>query len=189
MREMDNEKVVLEGYALKFNKRSENLGFFDEILQENCLNETDMSNVVALYNHDQNYPLARSTVSEGIGSLTLERDNIGLKFIIEPTKTSYVNDLMQNMRAGVVNQCSFAFTIADNGDLWEYDKEHDLYHRTITNIDKLYDVSIVTTPAYADTEAVVGSRALEKVKELKHERLAKEKAKRSLFLELELMEG
>lgn len=65
-----------------------------------------MSNVVALINHDPNYPLARNTVREGPGHLELTVDDTGLRFSLIPTDTAYAKDLMTNMAAGVVNQCS-----------------------------------------------------------------------------------
>ena len=65
----DGKTIILEGYALKFGKRSEDFGGVDEILERGCLDKTDMSNVVALINHDPNYPLARNTVREGPGHL------------------------------------------------------------------------------------------------------------------------
>ena len=163
LREIDDgaggKRRVFEGYALKFNKRSEDLGGFDEVLRENCLDGADMSNVVALYNHDASYPLARSTVPSGEGSLQLTVDGIGLRFTLTPTETSYAADLERNMRAGVVNQCSFAFTVADDGQAWTYERDIDTYHREVTKIARLWDVSIVTTPAYPDTEAVASERA------------------------------
>lgn len=156
----------LVGYALKFNRDSDVLGYwtpFIERINPHALDSADMSNVVALFNHDVNMPLARNTIQSGIGSLTLETDAIGLKFDFTPTDTSYSRDLIANMKAGVVNQCSFAFTVADNDQAEEivYDDQNGIYRRTINQIEKLYDVSVVTTPAYPDTEAVVGSRKLE----------------------------
>lgn len=102
----DGKTIILEGYALKFGKRSEDFGGVDEILERGCLDKTDMSNVVALINHDPNYPLARNTVREGPGHLSLSVDDTGLRFSLIPTDTAYAKDLMTNMAAGVVNQCS-----------------------------------------------------------------------------------
>lgn len=181
VRELENEEgVLIEGYALKFNKVSENLGGYDEVLDARCLDAANMDNVVALFNHNENYPLARNTVKDGAGSLQLVVDTIGLRFILRPTKTSYSQDLIENMRAGVITQCSFAFTVADDGQTWEYEREADIYHRKITNIDRLWDVSLVTTPAYPDTEAVASQRMFDKAKEeqrLSAAALQKEKLK------------
>lgn len=156
----DGKTTAIEGYALKFGKLSEDFGGVDETLQRGCLDGADMSNVVALINHDVNYPLARNTVPDGPGHLELSVDNVGLRFSLTPTDTGYVKDLMANMDAGVINQCSFAFTLAENGADWSYDSKADMYHRTITQIARLWDVSVVTTPAYPDTEAQAAQRDL-----------------------------
>ncbi len=161
----DGKTTVIEGYALKFGKLSEDFGGVDETLQRGCLDGADMSNVVALINHDANYPLARNTIASGPGNLQLSVDDVGLKFSLTPTDTGYVRDLLANMAAGVVNQCSFAFTLDPDGVDWSYDKEADMYHRTITKITRLWDVSVVTTPAYPDTDAQAVQRDLAKAKE------------------------
>lgn len=161
VRELDGEKPVLEGYALKFNKWSEVLGgFFREKIEPSALEKSDMSNVVALFNHNEEMLLGRSGVN-----LELEVDEIGLRFKINPTNTSYTRDLMENMKAGVINQCSFA--MSDITD--EFDDTPDLkgiYSRTILSIGKIHDVSIVTTPAYSDTEVGIGKRSLDKLKDV-----------------------
>ena len=76
---------------------------------------------------------------------------------------------MENIRSGVINQCSFAFTIPDEegAEEWRENEETGIYERYVRKIDKLYDVSVVTTPAYPDTEAVVGARSKEIVEELR----------------------
>lgn len=166
----DNQQEVIEGYALKFNKWSDTMGMFlkfREKIDPNALENCDMSNVVATFNHDENMPLGRNTIKDGIGSLQLSVDNIGLKFRCIPTDTSYARDLKENIRAGVVNQCSFAFTLAedDDADSIEYNEQDQIYERTINKIGKLYDIAVVTTPAYPDTEAVIGQRSLNKIQD------------------------
>lgn len=166
----DSEESVIEGYALKFNKPSDILGGFvrfREILDSHALDETDMTNVIATFNHDQNQVLGRTGIN-----LDLEVDNIGLKFRVKPTDTQFARDLMTNIKAGVINQCSFAFTIPNEkgAEEWEDSEEEDVdYQRTIHQIDHLYDVSVVTTPAYPDTEVTVGSRSKELVEALRKE--------------------
>lgn len=166
----DSEESVIEGYALKFNKPSDILGGFvrfREILDSHALDETDMANVVATFNHDQNQVLGRTGIN-----LDLEVDNIGLKFRVRPTDTQFARDLLTNIKAGVINQCSFAFTIPNEkgAEEWEDSEEEGVdYQRTIRQIDHLYDVSVVTTPAYPDTEVMVGSRSKELVEALRKE--------------------
>ena len=44
---------IIEGYALKFDKWSDDLGWFREKLASESLEKTDMSNVTALFNHNE----------------------------------------------------------------------------------------------------------------------------------------
>lgn len=188
----DSEEQVIEGYALKFNKESSVLGHFlrfKEILDPHALDGANMEDVVATFNHDQNQVLGRTKVN-----LELTVDNIGLKFRVNPTDTQFARDLITNIKAGVINQCSFAFTIpdVDGAEEWvESDEEGVDYVRTVRKIDHLYDVSVVTTPAYPDTEATVGARSKKLVEELRKEPEWKAE-KRALLLKLNkerLLEG
>lgn len=172
----------IEAYALKFNRESDNLGWMTPVYEKidsRALDDADMDNVVALFNHDSNLVLGRNTVSSGKGSVTLETDGIGLKWRCTPTDTSYSRDLMENMRSGVINQCSFAFSLAEGEDAeeWSYNKDRGAYERTIKRIGTLYDVSVVTTPAYPDTEAVLSQRSKDKLKTLDEERNLAESVK------------
>lgn len=185
--ESDPEEVI-EGYALKFNRDSSVLGGwvrFIERIDEHALDNADMSNVVATFNHDNNQVLGRSNVN-----LDLTVDNIGLKFRVKPTDTSYAKDLMANIRSGVINQCSFAFTIPESDDAQEWrdaDQDGVDYYREIRQIDKIYDVSVVTTPAYPDTEATVGQRSLDMLKKKQTEKESRElePLREKMLLELE----
>ncbi|MCY7832297.1 HK97 family phage prohead protease [Bacillus spizizenii] len=186
--EGEGQSEFVEGYALKFEKWSERLGWFKEIISRNALDSADLSNVIALFNHQQDFPLARNTVSGDSGRLDLEIDGIGLKFRFNPSDTSYARDLMENVRSGVINQCSFAFSL-DYGDAdadeWRLNEDEDIYERRINKIHRIFDISLVTTPAYSDTEAIVGARSLEKVEQLKESRNASDE---TLKMELELLD-
>ncbi|MFP7237470.1 HK97 family phage prohead protease [Bacillus altitudinis] len=184
----EGQAEYVEGYALKFEKWSERLGWFKEIISRNALESTDLSNVIALFNHREDFPLARNTVSGESGRLELEIDGIGLKFRFKPSDTSYARDLMENIRSGVINQCSFAFSLDYNDqepDEWRINEDEDIYERRINNIHRIYDISLVTTPAYSDTEAVVGARSLEKLEEMKEQRSVP--TDETLKIELELL--
>ena len=159
----DGQEVVV-GYGSIFNSRSENLGGFYEYISPAAISEETIakSDVRALINHDQNLILARSTT----GTLNLTVDEKGLKYEFEIPQTSYGKDLAINMQNGNLNQSSFAFTVASNGDEWSTDEDgNDI--RTITSIDRLYDVAVVTYPAYsqADSDLVVAQRGLAMYKE------------------------
>lgn len=160
--EEGNDKSYISGYALKFDKPSEDLGF-TEYINRDALSGTNMDNVVALLNHDSNYVLGRTG-----RNLTLSVDDIGLRFELEPIDTSYTRDLIENMRSGLIDKCSFAFTIPEGGDEWRK-IDNDRYERTIKKIDRLYDVSVVTTPAYEDTEAMLSERSINSKKAFEKE--------------------
>lgn len=187
----ENEEPVIEGYALKYDKPSEILGGFTRFIERiapGALDGADMSNVVATINHDQNQVLGRSGVN-----LNLTLDEIGLKFTIIPTDTSFARDLITNIKAGVINQCSFAFTVAPDDDAQDWvDSTRDGvdYERTIRKIDHLFDVSIVTTPAYPDTEAKVGERSINLVKRMQNdkEKDATQHKRKQMLRELERQE-
>ena len=153
-----SEKEVITGYALKFNRWSSVLGgWFKEIIDPRALDQADMSNVVALFNHDESEVLARTGIN-----LKLDVDDIGLRFEFTPNGTTYAKDLLENIRSGIITQCSFAFTIPNERDSEEWaDGEDGIMERRIKRFDKIYDVSAVTTPAYPDTDVVVGARSKE----------------------------
>lgn len=140
------------GYALKFENESKDMGFY-EIIDKNALNNTDMSECILTINHSEDKILARNNKN-----LSLEVDEFGLKFKAEVSlDTSYAKDLYYNMKNGLLNECSFRFSCVN--DDWDLENENH-YLRRVLNIDKLYDVSIVTTPAYEKTSALILERAL-----------------------------
>ncbi|KEP24752.1 HK97 family phage prohead protease, partial [Bacillus zhangzhouensis] len=75
----EGQSEYVEGYALKFEKWSERLGWFKEIISRNALESTDLSNVIALFNHREDFPLARNTVSGESGRFELVIAAIGFK--------------------------------------------------------------------------------------------------------------
>lgn len=99
------------------------------------------------------------------GTLRLFEDGHGLKFEIDPDmEISYVKDLSRSMSRGDVTNCSFGFSVAEGGDVWR--KEPDgTWLRTIIKVDRLFDVSPVTYPAYVSTSCAVRSM-LQKQNEL-----------------------
>lgn len=190
LREVGEEKEVhLQGYALTFDSVSEDLGF-RETIRKGALDNCNMDNVVLNFNHDMSKPLARNKKSNGKGSLTLTIDEKGLFFDAIPTDTSYSRDLLENMKEGLLGKCSFAFSLDFNdkdSQSWDWDDGMRGYDfRTINKIDRLYDVSIVTNPAYESTSCTSYTRAKEEM----NDELKKAKENRELELlkiELELI--
>ncbi|ERN54100.1 HK97 family phage prohead protease [Alkalihalophilus marmarensis] len=177
----DDESQKIVGYALRFDSKSEDLGGFVEVIKRDALNNADMSDVRALVNHDADKVLGRSTS----GTLKLEVDDFGLKYIIDPPNTSYARDLIESMKRGDINQSSFAFIIdyENDGEEWDYNDDRDVYVRTIKRFKKISDVSVVTYPAYAATESVVSKRGLDDYKNELHNKLKQ----KQIAIELELI--
>lgn len=152
----DKPSRTITGYAAVFNKNSENFGWFIERIAPGAFADVLQNDTVALFNHDPNYPLARNGVN-----LTLTEDDFGLKYHFDAPNTTIGNDLLANIRSGVIKQSSFAFTVAE--EKWEEKDGKEPSIRTITKVKRLYDVSPVTYPAYPDT--TVAARSLEQIKQ------------------------
>lgn len=185
--EGEDKQTHLQGYALTFDSLSEDLGYFREIIRKGALDSCNMDNVVLNINHDMNKPLARNNKAGGTGALTLTVDEKGLFFDAVPTDTSYSRDLTANMSAGIIDKCSFAFTLDwtdDEAQTWDWDKNNRGYDlRTINKIKEIFDVSIVTNPAYESTSCTSYKRAKEDLENQKNIEIRKQKLK----LELELI--
>ena len=142
---------MIEGYAAVFDDETVIGGAFAERVARGAFDGADMSNTVALFNHNIDQPLAR--VGRG---LLLEVDERGLKYRFELGNQSYAKDLAENIRMGNVSTSSFGFTVRED----EWDRRDDgLNLRTIKEVGLLFDVSPTTQGAYPTTE--VGLRAME----------------------------
>ncbi len=152
---LDDEggRPTIEGYAAKFNELSADLGGFRERIAPGAFARTldEGADVRALVDHDPSRIIGRTTA----GTLELIEDATGLMVQIDPADTSVGRDLVESIRRGDINQMSFGFTIASEGDSWGTDAEGQMI-RTLTDVD-LWDVSAVTFPAYPDTEIAVRS--------------------------------
>lgn len=143
---------LVEGYAVVFNSRSENIGFY-ETIHEGAITEDTIRNsdIYAKLNHNDDKILARS--NKGEGSLKLEIDEIGLRYSFEAPATVWGDELLEHLRRKEINSSSFAFSINKSDKMcekWTRDAE-GMLHRDIYRIDRLYDVSPVYSPAYSAT--------------------------------------
>lgn len=160
--EAENRNVM--GYAAKFNQLSKKLRTlelksmkvieFRERLLPGCFDGVDMADVVALFNHDENLILARTSSK----TLTLGVDDIGLPYSFESPETSAGNDLLVSIRRKDITGSSFAFSVKE--DRWIEDPADGLI-REVVKIDRLFDVSPVINPAYEDSEVEMDSRSFD----------------------------
>jgi hypothetical protein len=156
IRKADDGSETITGYAIVFNRDSQDLGGFIERIEPEAMSGADVSDVVALFNHDPNIVLGR--IPE---TLSLTVDAHGVRYDIKPPNTSAASDVKESIRRRDVRGSSFAFTVKQGGDRWQKPKvKGEPYTRTITQFDRIFDVSPVTYPAYRDTDTTVAKREL-----------------------------
>lgn len=154
VREAEDGPVKIAGYAALYNRESGDMGFI-EVIEPGAFANADISDVRALVNHEPDKILGRTSA----GTLAVVADEKGLRYEVTLPDTTYANDLAESMRRGDINQSSFAF--GGVSDIWE-ERADGSYLRTIIEVQRIYDVSPVTYPAYNDT--TVALRCLEEVK-------------------------
>ena len=154
---MGAEYLTVTGYAAVFDQMSHDLGGFREIIQPGAFADVlgASPDVHLVIGHNMDLPLARTRN----GTLELGEDIRGLKMWARiDSRLSYAKDLAVQLKSGLVDQMSFAFTIPEGGDTWTVDDAGSVT-RTVNKIDGLYDVSVVAAGAYPQTD-VQAVRAL-----------------------------
>jgi HK97 family phage prohead protease len=147
----DDGSIRMSGYAAVFNSRSVvmwdwSVGSFVEEVDEGAFAKTiQEADVRLLINHDPNLILARTRSD----TLRLKEDATGLKVTADMAPTTYAQDVAISMKRGDITQMSFAFrTIRDE---WA-ETEDGMPLRRLLEV-ALSDTSIVTYPAYLETQA------------------------------------
>lgn len=165
IRNSNLEERKIEGYAAVFGdnytKLTDRWGdvFFEKISRGaflKTLANTERDKFM-LINHDWNKVVGRTN-----SNLTLEEDEHGLKFSLEVPNTNDGNDLLENVRLGLIQGCSFGFNIVNSITRWDDDWT---FYRDITEVD-LYEVTATPIPAYSDTE-ITAARSLLSIKDLR----------------------
>ena len=145
----DPEGKNIEGYAAVFGQFSLDLGGFKEKIKKGAFTKTiKEGDARALWNHEDKYVLGRISAK----TLMLEEDDHGLKVRIEPPNSTWANDLKESIKRGDVKEMSFGFSTIK--DTWTYNNEADAVERELLEV-RLYEVSIVTFPAYPQTDVAV----------------------------------
>lgn len=146
-----SEKPILVGYAAKYNKRSQYLGWFIEKIQAGAFDDVlKTADVRALKNHNPNLLLGRTSS----GTLRLKSDSVGLRFEIDVPDTTTGRDIIEEIKRKDMTGCSFSFAVAE--DVWNNNEDGNR-ERTIIKVSKLLDVGPVTYPAYPDTAVAIRS--------------------------------
>ena len=143
--ELRAEAHKIEGYAVVFDtptvldKDPYTGTVFYEVISRNAFDGCDLSDVILNVDHEGT-PLARTRA----GTLTLTPDAHGLK-VSATLSTGRGRELWEDIAAGNLDKMSFAFNVSEES----YDNK--THTRTIQKIGKLWDVSVVTRPAYEQT--------------------------------------
>lgn len=159
LRETDDGKRTLTGYAVKWEKKSHVLGYFRKFREQfkkgaftESLQNDDQR---FLWSHDTSKVLGRTKN----GTLRLEEDDVGLRFELDLPNTTLGNDTYESIKRGDVDGVSFGFKM-ESHEIEEPDD--DLMLRTVTKA-KLLEVSAVAFPAYPDSE--VSARGYDPMKQ------------------------
>ena len=163
---------IITGRPIVYNSRTD-LGWFDEVIEPGALNETDLTDVRFLVNHDTKMiPLARSRRNNGNSTMKMSVDNQGLNLdyvSLDTENNATARSLYSAIERGDLSGMSFMMSI--DGERWE-NLESNHPTRYIEKIGSVYEVSAVTWPAYDSTE--INARSKEA---LDNARLALDRAK------------
>ena len=165
---------ILSGRPIVYNSPTDIGGWFEEEIARGALNETDLTDVRFLVNHNTDMiPLARSRRNNGNSTMQMRVDEDGLfleKVELDVQNNADAKALYSAINRGDVTGMSFMFSVEE--EEWDYSNE-DYPRRTITKIGSVVEVSAVTWPAYDSTyidarsnEALESAKAaLERAKE------------------------
>ena len=142
---------IITGRPIVYNSRTD-MGWFDEIIEPGALNNTDLTDVRFLVNHDTSkIPLARSRRNNGNSTMQLSVDNDGLsiRVTLDTENNSEARALYSAVQRGDISGMSFMFGV-DSEEWDDLESEHPT--RRIKSISTVVEVSAVTFPAYESTE-------------------------------------
>lgn len=181
-REDNTESRKISGYAAVFNEWSNPLGWFREMIRPGAFDNADFSNCILCFNHNNERLLARTSS----GTLTLKTDDKGLYFEAELPNTTDGNDVLEMVKRGDIDSCSFCFIV--NETLWrEAPEGSDLEEREIVSVSEVYDVSPVIYPAYSQTSVAVRSLEQERDSFLKKDNTVAEIESQSRYRTIEVL--
>lgn len=146
----DDGKMVIEGYAIVYNREADIWGDTEIILSGAATEALKTKDQFYLWQHDRTKPLSRVK----IGTLTAKEDDDGVFIRAEIIDTQLGRDCYENIRSGLVDKQSFAFIVKEGTDEWAKETKDgkSRWKRTIKLFAKIPEFSAVTWPAYEDTD-------------------------------------
>ena len=149
--------LYISGYFSVFNSDYEIWPGATESVADSAFDGALSDDIRCLIDHETRLVLGRNKA----GTLTLKTDSRGLwgEVKINPNDQDAVN-LYERVKRGDVDQCSFGFDILDE----EFEERGAEVHWTIKKV-KLYEVSVVTFPAYEETGVTARKQQLQTMKQ------------------------
>lgn len=143
--EDEDQKYIVEGYATTFDDPYVLFEYdgnkYMEQIDRNALTGSDMADVIFLYNHEGMVYARQSN-----GTLQLSINERGLYVRADLSSTEASRQMYQSIKAGLVTQMSWAFTVDEES----YNEKTRT--RSILKVRKVYDVSAVSIPANPNTD-------------------------------------
>ena len=182
----------ISGRAIVYDTPTDIGGYFREIIDRGALDETDLTDVRLLINHNISMvPLARSRNNNANSQMQLSVDDQGMaiRANLDTENNDDSRKLYSAIRRGDISGMSFMFNV--KADKWE-DLDSDYPTRHITGIGKVFEVSAVTFPAYESTSLQArDAEALESAKaaleSAKRDEL--DAAKKALLARIQTLKG
>lgn len=180
--ETKDEGMIVEGKAVAFETPTvlyeyDGIKFY-EVIDRNAFQSAKMDDVVFVENHGGT-PGARTKNK----TLEIHTDESGLYSRADLSKSSKGPAMYSDIKNGIYDKMSFSFTVRKDS----YDKATRT--RRILEIDRLYDVSVVTFPAYEQTSIMARSYFDTEVEKERLEKREREMKKKKLELMLALTKG
>lgn len=188
----DEHGHFLTGQPIVYNERTD-LGWYDEIIDDGALSETDLRDVRFLVNHNTDMiPLARSRNNNANSTMqmeVMEGRGMSIRVDLDTENNADARSLYSAVERGDISGMSFMFLV--DGDSWEgIDSEHPVRH--IRSISRVLEVSAVTFPAYEATsiqtrglsEALESARASLESAKAAAEEIERRKQKIKILMEV-----
>lgn len=153
VRAEENEEngTFLTGQPIVYDEKT-NLGWYDEIIDDGALADTDLRDVRFLVNHNTDMiPLARSRNNNVNSTMQMEvvpTRGMDIRVNLDVENNADARSLYSAVKRGDISGMSFMFSVGE--DRWEdIDSPHPTRH--IIRLSKVFEVSAVTFPAYEAT--------------------------------------
>lgn len=178
------DELIIEGVPCVFNSETVLYKgkYYEarEVIDKKAFEKCDMSDVIFNYNHG-----GRVFARTRNGSLTVwvEQDGLHMRAILMNDDNGHA-EVYRDIKSGLIDKMSFAFHVSSSEYKYIDLDEFEIEIRTITGIDKLYDVSAVDIPAY-DATSISARSVFEAERERKQAESLK-RAKDITLLKLKL---